>query len=284
MGEQFRTGPSVEATTPKFAAIAKYRERSSATGCCCCRAGGGIGVYVCIYLCAHAALTGVRSTPSFLLIPRASHLVEPERHPRRASRLPGSRSVDCEEENERPVNRRNNARDVRGEECAFHESGAYTISAVRTKRARVGEVRKGVGGREEEAEDEDEEGEWKEKIKRERERDPGGNVPRLQSSGAGPLIKGENEFLEEGGGLRSAIDSLAASYRGRSRYRKADAPLKLLVEGTRGEPITTREPIPPDLRDGLRVNGNIKKKKHWNLKRTIRWFAMSFGSFDGNNL
>lgn len=55
--------------------------------------------HIYIYLCVHAALTGVSSTPSFFFIPRSSHLVEPKRHPRRASRLPGSRSIDCIEQN-----------------------------------------------------------------------------------------------------------------------------------------------------------------------------------------
>lgn len=100
----------------------------------------------------------------------------------------------------------------------------------------VGEVRKRKGARDEEAEveDEDKEDEWKGENEREREQDPEGNALRLQSSSAGPLIKGgpwENEFLEEGEGLRSTIDSLAASYKDRSRYGEACVPLKLFIVG-----------------------------------------------------
>lgn len=74
------------------------------------------------------------------------------------------------------------------------------------------------------------------KRERKREQDPEGNALRLQSSSAGPLIKGgpwENEFLEEGEGPRSTIDSLAASYKDRSRYGEACVPLKLFIVGSR---------------------------------------------------
>lgn len=108
---------------------------------------------------------------------------------------------------------------------------------------------------------------------RKREQDPEGNALRLQSSSAGPLIKGgpwENEFLEEGEGPRSTIDSLAASYKDRSRYGEACVPLKLFIVGSRelvAEAISRL--ILSDLRDSSR---NIEwRSKHRNLERSGLW-------------
>lgn len=99
--------------------------------------------------------------------------------------------------------------------------------------------------------------------KRKRERDPEGNALRLQSSSAGPLIKEgpwENEFLEEGEGPRSAIDSLMAFYKGQSRYAEACVSLKLFIGGLRELVEVIPRVVLPDPRDSSR---NIEWKSKY---------------------
>lgn len=136
--------------------------------------------------------------------------------------------LSTEKENERPVNHEYNEGNVRGEGMLSAKE-VYTVSVARTKRAKVGEVRKGK--RRSRGERRRRRGrERKEEIEKERARFSEGNTPRRAIIRGRAVNQGrpwENEFFGEGGGPRSAIDSLAASYRGRSRYRKACVLLKL---------------------------------------------------------